>query len=221
MISCEHGGNQVPEQYQELFEGADEALQSHRGWDPGALDIAAQLAERLPAHLFFETTTRLLIEMNRSLDNPALFSAFSNELDDAGKAKLIAEYHHPYWQSIENKILELDTCVLHLSVHSFTPVWEGVSRAVDIGLLFDPERSRELEYCIQLKLELALRLPGFNIRFNEPYKGTDDGLTTTLRKKFPGNEYLGIELEINQKFVDTPQFITVQQALLESVRVSL
>ncbi len=211
----------MPEQYQELFEGADEALQSHRGWDPGALDIATFLAEQLPAHLFFETTTRLLIELNRSLDNPALFSTFSNKLDDAGKARLIAEYHRPYRQSIESKILELDKCVLHVSVHSFTPVWQGVSRAVDIGLLFDPERSGELAYCQQLERELVLRLPGVNIRFNEPYKGTDDGLTTTLRKKFPGNKYLGIELEINQKFVDTPQFSTVQQALLESVRVSL
>jgi hypothetical protein len=37
------------------------------------------------------------------------------------------------------------------------------------------------------------------VRFNYPYKGTSDGLTTTLRKKF-GPQYVGIEIEINQKF---------------------
>ncbi|MEO8932838.1 MAG: N-formylglutamate amidohydrolase, partial [Xanthomarina sp.] len=36
-------------------------------------------------------------------------------------------------------------------------------------------------------------------RFNYPYLGKADGFTSYLRKQFPKN-YLGIEIEVNQKF---------------------
>ena len=43
--------------------------------------------------------------------------------------------------------------------------------------------------------------PELKIRFNYPYLGKADGFTTYLRKIFPEN-YIGIELEVNQKFVN-------------------
>ncbi|MFI4875804.1 MAG: N-formylglutamate amidohydrolase, partial [Blastopirellula sp. JB062] len=47
---------------------------------------------------------------------------------------------------------------------------------------------------------LALN-PDFRIRFNYPYLGKADGLTTSLRKKLTGDRYVGIELEVNQRLV--------------------
>ncbi len=35
---------------------------------------------------------------------------------------------------------------------------------------------------------------------NEPYAGADDGLTTSLRGRFAPRQYLGIEIEINNRF---------------------
>lgn len=43
-----------------------------------------------------------------------------------------------------------------------------------------------------------------NVRFNYPYLGKADGFTTHLRKKFKDN-YIGIELEVNQKFAKNNQ----------------
>jgi hypothetical protein len=37
------------------------------------------------------------------------------------------------------------------------------------------------------------------VRFNYPYLGKADGFTTFMRKQFPKN-YIGIEIEVNQKF---------------------
>ena len=39
------------------------------------------------------------------------------------------------------------------------------------------------------------------VRRNYPYRGDADGLTTTLRRRFPWQRYLGIEIEVNQKHV--------------------
>lgn len=217
LISCEHAGNEVPDLYTTLFSGAEDVLASHRGWDPGALEVAQSLAEPLQVQLFSMPVTRLLIEMNRSLENPQLFSEFSKGLAEAEKTKLIDQYYFPYRNSIEKAIEKTSALVIHLSIHSFTPVLNGEVRQVDVGLLFDPDRKYELPFCSLLKSNLGRELTELTIKFNEPYKGTDDGLTTSLRKKFPDHKYLGIEIEINQKFVGTGFFHSLKQSLRSGV----
>jgi predicted N-formylglutamate amidohydrolase len=221
LVSCEHAGNEVPERYSTLFSEAKAVLASHRGWDPGALEVARFLAAELPARLFSMPVTRLLIEMNRSLDNPQLFSEFSDGLAEEEKTKLIDQYYFPYRNSIEQAIGKTRGGVIHLSIHSFTPVLNGAVRQVDVGLLFDPDRKPELQFCSALKRNLGRELTELTIAFNEPYKGTDDGLTTFLRKKFPGNKYLGIELEMNQKVVGTPFFYSLKPSLLSGIKQAI
>ena len=62
IITCEHGGNEVPAEYGSLFAGHEALLPTHRGWDAGALMLAQQLATAFDAPLFAATTTRLLID---------------------------------------------------------------------------------------------------------------------------------------------------------------
>jgi predicted N-formylglutamate amidohydrolase len=87
--------------------------------------------------------------------------------------------------------------VLHIGVHSFTDVLDGQVRAVDIGLLFDPARRSESELCRAWRTGLESACDG-RVRFNEPYLGTDDGLTTALRAQFPDRAYAGVEVEVRQ-----------------------
>jgi len=215
IISCEHGGNSVPDKYKALFAGSEDVLKSHRGWDPGALEVATYLANKLGVPLVSMTTTRLLVEMNRSFDSPELFSEFSGGLSKEEKAAVLNDYYFPYRLSLETQLAALPKPALHLSVHSFTPVLNGIVRTVDIGLLFDPFRQQEAEVCTVWREALSVALPSLSIQFNEPYKGTDDGFTTSLKQKFPGEEYLGIELEINQKYVGTKQFELIKSALVD------
>lgn len=202
VLSCEHASNEIPEEYKYLFQGVGDNLNSHRGYDPGALDLFEELRELAD---FFSTysISRLLVEVNRSIGHPDLFSEFTKGLPSAEKNKIITDLYNQYRNEIEDQIkkqIESGEKVLHLPIHSFTPVLNGEIRNADIGLLYDPSRKDEKLFCKEFKSNLSLNDPRLKIRFNYPYLGKADGFTTYLRRKFP-KQYSGVELEINQKFV--------------------
>ena len=199
ILSCEHAGNTVPAAYAHLFKNNEALLSSHLGYDPGAWEIAQYLSSHLNKPLYACNTTRLLVEANRSLDNPELFSEFSRELSLEEKQQILERYYFPYRNLVEKAIVESPRPVLHISVHTFTPVWEGKERTVDIGILFDPSRKHEADFCVKWKNAFK-DSSKLQIKLNEPYKGTDDGFTTYLRKHYADGAYLGIEIEVNQRF---------------------
>ncbi|MBE0617753.1 MAG: N-formylglutamate amidohydrolase, partial [Proteobacteria bacterium] len=96
ICSCEHGGNRVPAQYRALFTGAEEVLESHRGWDVGALTLAEDLARRFGAPLCAARVTRLLVELNRSPGHPRVFSEFSRGLDSDERQRVLDGYYFPH-----------------------------------------------------------------------------------------------------------------------------
>jgi len=206
ILTCEHAFNTIPQEYQALFINAQEILESHRGYDPGAFDLFNELKDLADFSSYHETG-RLLVEVNRSKGHSNLFSEFTKNLSETSKIKLLNEYYFPYRNSVEKQISSLigkGETVLHFSVHTFTPNLNEEIRNTDIGLLYDPARSAEKEFCINFKRNLKDQNPELKIRFNYPYLGKADGFTNYLRKRFPEN-YMGIELEINQKFVSKNQ----------------
>lgn len=205
IISCEHAGNKIPAEYSHLFPEADDVLSSHRGWDPGALRLARDIANHLNTPFFTFEISRLLIEINRSVGHRSLFSEYSSNLPEADKNRLLNFFYLPYRNSVEEKIKELNRSgkmIIHIGVHTFTPVFKNSTRSCDIGLLYDPARGYEKRYCNLLKKSLKQNLPHFKILSNQPYKGADDGLTTYLRNQINETHYLGIELEVNQRFLN-------------------
>ena len=205
----------MPEQYHHLFSNIKDILESHRGYDPGAVEIARFLATEFSAPLFLCETTRLLIEPNRSLDNHQLYSEYSRQLFETDHDLILQRYYYPHRNSVEDVISKLTKPVLHLSIHTFTPVLNGKERSVDVGVLFDSDRKAETDFCGRLADALEQMLAGMQIEFNEPYKGTDDGFTTYLRTKFVDEDYLGIEIEINQKFLGTEKWELISVGLKE------
>ena len=207
LVTCEHAGNNIPGRYRKYFKGSDILLNSHRGWDIGALGAAKALARALKCPLHFTSVSRLLVDCNRSLSNGNLFGEAVRHLPSAEKEELLARHYHSYRNPVGEEIGKLVTpgkAVLHLAVHSFTPELNGAVRNADIGLLYDSSRKREREFCRELKKTLARVAPELRVRMNYPYRGTSDGFTTHLRKRFHGNEYLGIELEISQGLLLNP-----------------
>ena len=55
------------------------------------------------------------------------------------------------------------------------------------------------------------------VLYNCPYNGADDGLTTYLRNKYSPDAYLGIELEISQRFVNTLEMNKMKQVLYQTL----
>lgn len=201
IVTCEHGGRLVPVGLAPLFAGHQELLASHRGWDPGALELAERLARRLGAPLHAARTTRLVVDLNRSLHAPDLFSELTRRLPPPDRDRILAEHYVPYRNAVETAIAAAaaTATVLHLSIHSFTPDLEPAARDFDLGILFDPERPAESAFARRLHAALARRAPELSVRDNQPYLGVADGLTTHLRRRFAAERYLGIELEVNQR----------------------
>lgn len=204
IVTCEHGGNQVPQTHRGLFAGAEDVLAGHRGHDPGSLGVATQMAARLSAPLLACLTTRLLVEPNRSLDHPDLFSSFSRGLPEATRRGLVAEIYAPHRAAVERSVrLAADAGhhVVHVGVHTFTDVLDGVRRGVDVGVLFDPARVPERDLADAWLAAIASARPDLRCAPNEPYLGTDDGLTTTLRGGLDAASYTGLEIEVRQGLV--------------------
>lgn len=202
VVTCEHGGNRVPAEWVALFRGRERLLASHRGWDRGAIGMARRLSRKLDAPLFPATVTRLLVELNRSPHHPDLFSRVTRSLPPAARDRILAKHYRPYRDRVEKRLaaaLAGGGRVLHLSIHTFTPVLRGRRRDVDVGVLYDPARPAERAFADLCVAALRREARELRVRRNAPYHGTADGFTTALRKRF-GPRYLGIELETNQRF---------------------
>jgi predicted N-formylglutamate amidohydrolase len=152
--------------------------------------------------LYGATVSRLLIDLNRSPGHPRLFSPRVARLDSDEKRRIVERYYLPHRNRVEEQIryrIENGETVFHLAVHSFVPRLNGAARRTDIGLLYDPARRGERRLCERWKEALREEAPVLCVRRNDPYRGTADGLTTFLRRRFAARHYCGVEIEVNQK----------------------
>jgi predicted N-formylglutamate amidohydrolase len=202
VFTCEHGGNRVPLQYRGLFLGHQVLLQSHFGWDTGALATARALAKKFAAPLVSSTVSRLLVDLNRSVGHPRLYSVATRKAPAEVRQQILKHYYHPYrsrTESLVGQAIAYRGLAIHVSAHSFTPVLNGKVREADIGLLYDPARPGEVDMCADWKAYVKTIAPGLKVHRNYPYAGKGDGLTTWIRRCLPPGAYIGIELELNQK----------------------
>ena len=205
VITCEHGGREVPQSYAALFSGRDALLNSHRGWDAGALELGRQMADVLGAPLHVAVTTRLLVDPNRSIGHRQLFSEVTRSLSQARRQDIVDHYYRPHRRAVEGEIathIAAGQRVIHVASHSFTPILDDVPRQADVAWLYDPRRPGEAAFARAWLLALAQRAPELRLRRNYPYEGRNDGLTASLRKQYSDTTYVGIELEVNQRFVE-------------------
>lgn len=215
ILTCEHASNRLPASFKKFV--PTDIQETHRAYDIGALMVFRKLVKFAKPEFYSEGKfSRLFVDLNRTITNKSVFSEYYGELETrnkaaAEKAKAAAiKYWMEYRENIEKFVMNnIDkgtkasgnkgAAIVHLGIHSFTPVLNGNVRNTDIGILYDPSRPLERTYANVIKDEIKRLYPHMKVRFNYPYKGSSDGLTTALRKKF-GPRYVGIEIEINQKF---------------------
>lgn len=205
LITCEHAGNRVPTELRPLFKRDKAMLYTHRGYDPGALTLTREIAAALHAPYLQSTISRLVVDLNRSIGHPRLHAeVIQSELSSEAQQKIIERHYLPYRRKAEALIAQAivqGRRVIHISCHSFTPALNGKVRNADIGLLFDPACPGETAFCRDWQTALSARRPDCTTRRNYPYVGTSDAFTSYLRRHFPVEAYLGMEIEINQKHV--------------------
>ena len=223
VLTCEHASNALPKKYKAYFSEFKHRLETHEGYDLGAFSTFETL-KPLATFSSHYPWSRLLIEVNRSLQHSQLFSSISKSFSEEQRRELIEDYYKPYREQIQKKIqsyIAEGESVLHLSVHSFTPVLGGDTRNAEVGLLYDPRRSEEKKWAKHFKKDLNQHLPDQRIRMNYPYFGKADGFTTSLRQEFQ-EQYLGIELELNQKlFAEEAHVKHLNRALYKCLEKNL
>ncbi len=206
ILTCEHAVNTIPAEFSASFEEVLSILDTHSAIDFGALSIANYLSATFNCALVKAKVSRLLIDCNRSLNHPNCFSEFSRPYSTEEKKQLIDNYYLPFRQKAEAMIqqkIAQGFQVWHLSMHSFTPLLNGIKRQTDLGLLYDPRRLNEKKLAKawqqQLKQQSLLR-----VRLNYPYLGISNGFVCSLRKQFDEEHYCGLEVETNQSLVSDP-----------------
>lgn len=211
VISCEHASLRVPERLLPLFKSAENRrrLQSHEGYDKGALTYAHLLSKGLKAPLFTGSFSRLVVELNRSLNHPQLFSSITGALSADEKEIILRRIYRPFRDKVFQQIFDLlhkseEIQVVHISCHTFTPVFHGEERKTKMGILYDPRSKYEKGLANYLKKKLIPVVGRDKLHLNKPYKGISDGHVTHLRRLFSPKRYVGLELEIASDRFDPP-----------------
>ena len=184
LLVVEHAGRRIPKALGFLGLAAGE-LERHIAWDIGAEGLARGLSERLDAPLVLQRYSRLVYDCNRPPEAPDAMPRLSeltpipgneNLTADERKARVEALYR-PFHAAVARLIDERDArgrrSVL-VTVHSFTPVYKGVRRSLDLGVLHDSDARFADRLLGILDGEADL-----TVRRNEPY-GPKDGVTHTL-----------------------------------------
>lgn len=181
VLVCEHASTYMPAMYAQLGL-SDDVARSHIAWDPGAQDTARYLADTLDAVLVAGTVSRLIYDLNRPPESAGAMIEHSEKYPVPGNQALTAaerqtridNYYRPFVSEVAN-VLQQRTGAVLVTVHSFTPVYNGVTRTVEIGVLHDTDAR-----LADAMLADTSPVSAYNVQRNEPY-GAQDGVTHTLK----------------------------------------
>ncbi len=203
LLVCEHASNQIPAALNNLGL-SDAALLSHVAWDPGALGVAQSLNRKLGAILFSGTVSRLVYDCNRSPDAASAIPSRSEVFDipgntglnDADRQRRIEGVFAPFSNALADQITQHRTTLeLMVTVHSFTPVFHGAERDVEIGILHGTDG--------RFASAMMKTAPtDHEIRLNEPYTASD-GVAHTLDMHGAANELPSVMIEIRNDLIAT------------------
>ena len=226
LVTCEHGGNRIPADLARLFCPVRRTLTTHRAYDAGALVMARALTHALNAPLVASTTSRLVIDLNRSLYNARVWSDVTRSLPRERRERIVRRFYMPYRTKVDDLVAaarEARRPLIHFSSHSFTPVLDGERRRADVGLLYDPARLGEAKLCAAIKAALNAQAPSLRVRRNYPYTGKSDGLVTWLRSRYAPRQYVGVEVELNQAIVarNPREWRWLREALVAAIMQAL
>lgn len=184
LIVCEHASNDFPPGWGDLGLSTDQR-QTHIAWDPGALGLARALSRNLDAPLVRAGVTRLIYDLNRPPQAPGAMAAQSEfhlipgnrDLPPAERLHRTRALYLPFHRRLSAEIaarLATGTLDALITVHSFTPVYAGRPRAVELGVIHDAD-----DRFARRVLAHAQALTGLDARLNEPYSAAD-GVAHTL-----------------------------------------
>lgn len=202
---CEHASNRLPTRLGHLGLD-DDALSSHIAWDPGALAVARNMAKNLNSVLVHQRFSRLVYDCNRPPEahdampvQSEIYTIPGNEnLTQADRDLRTQSLYVPFRKQLADVLSERrrngQKSIL-VTIHSFTPVYKGKHRSVEIGILHDSDQ--RLADCM---LQVAMNNGLYVVQRNEPY-GPKDGVTHTLKEHGLANGLLNVMIEVRNDLI--------------------
>ena len=202
LMVCDHASRHVPHDIDLRIDPA--LLSRHIALDIGVAEVATLLAGRLSCTAILAGVSRLVIDLNREEDAPALIPHVSDGHAIAGnngadRQARLARFYHPYHDAVTEQLTAIGHPFL-LSLHSFTPHLESdpeQQRPWEIGILYN-EDDRAARIAIPM-----LREAGFVTGDQQPYSGRLLNATMNRHAEGGGHPYLGVEMR--QDIADTPE----------------
>lgn len=213
LLTCEHASARLPPPWawpeDDLW-----IVGTHWAYDLGAADLTRALAAALDVVAVLSRFSRLLADPNRPADSPDLFRrtaegrtvALNLHVDEHDRDRRMAAFH-AFHEAVDREVQRSTASVL-LAVHTFTPVYEGASRQVEVGVLFDREEA------LAEGLRRALAEQGFRVEMNEPYSGKL-GLMYSVDRHAAQHGRHALELEVRQDLAVDPD---ARARVVEAVR---
>ncbi len=207
VLVCEHASNHIPPQWGDLGLEA-QARQAHIAWDPGALALARALSRQMDAVLVHAPVSRLVYDLNRAPDHPGAMPAQSEiyavpgnaAVTAAERAARTAAVYVPFHDDLHIEIarrIALGLAPVLITIHSFTPIWHGVARAVEFGVIHDAD-DRLARHIVERSGSI-----GLHTELNAPYSAAD-GVTHTLRLQAGPYRLPNVMLEVRNDLLSTP-----------------
>lgn len=205
LVICEHASRTVPERFGDLGLSS-EALSSHIAWDPGALAVARGLSVNLDATLVYQRFSRLIYDCNRPPESPAAMPEASEiyaipgnrQLDVAEREARTQALYVPFHQRIRDLLRSRaarGVASIIVTIHSFTPVYDGKRRDVELGILHDAD-----DRLASRMLDLVGETPLYRTQRNQPY-GPEDGVTHTLKLHGLANNLKNVMIEVRNDLI--------------------
>jgi predicted N-formylglutamate amidohydrolase len=198
LFTADHAGRLIPRALNNL--GLHEPnLSRHIAWDIGIDSVTQKLAKLLDATAIFQTYSRLVIDCNRNPDVPSAYPLISeatpipgnHSLTEAEKQARRAAIFEPYHAAIAR----LKTGKIYVAMHSFTPVYLGEKRPMQVAVLYNrnPRLSRILAGLLRQEGSLT-------VGENEPYHVSDEtDYGVPVHAERAGLDY--VEIEIRQDLI--------------------
>ena len=188
LIIADHASNYIPKEYNNLGL-PDYFLNNHITFDIGVKELGLDLSNRLKCKVIQGKYSRLLIDLNRDLNDPTIIPEIVDRKIIPGNIglskselrlrikKIYNKYHHEIDQTIKNKKVKVI-----LSLHSFNPIFKNKRRTLEFGILSNEDKNLSSIIIDQLKLQKL------NVGDNKPYRGNligDSMYKHGLRNKLP------------------------------------
>jgi predicted N-formylglutamate amidohydrolase len=210
LLTGDHVSSAIPRALHNL--GLDDwVLHRHVAYDIGTRKLITHLSQHLDASAVLAGYSRLIVDLNRSLDDPTAFPPGSDGilipgnagLSEADRALRIQSFYRPYRDAIEtmlDRYRDQGIVPALISIHSFTPELAGVPRPWHVGILWDVDP----RIPVPLMERLRAHPDGLQVGDNQPYSGRHPAdYTIDHHAEAAGLPHVSIE--IRQDLVDTEE----------------